>query len=172
SLPHQRCDSPHFFGIDRESRAPHNRQESLAKLFHRQSANVLRIQPHRLWIKRLLRGCCRLLEIHYCVGSINTLQRERFHQLLQAQLFPIIFRRPPEQAQKIDKSLGQEPCIPISRNAHPWPVTTLRKLGAIRRNQQRQMCKLRQFGPCALEDKYMLKRVGEMILSTNDVIDT
>ena len=92
-------------------------------------------------------------------------------KFLPAHLLAIIFRRPAQQAQEIDERLGQESCVAIGGDAHDWPVAALRKLGPVRRDQQRKMRELRRREAGGFEDQHVLVGVRKMILAANDVAD-
>src|SRR5690242_8287092 len=51
-------------------------------------------------------------------------------------------------------------------------MPALGKFGAIGCDKKRQMGELWRLTTCCLEDQYMLERVGEVVLSADDVVDT
>src|SRR5208282_1853715 len=87
-------------------------------------------------------------------------------------MLAIVLRRPPEQAKKIDERRSQKSSIAVSSNAHHRTVPAFRKLGPIRRNQQRQMSELRRRKTRSFENQDMLESVREMILPPNNVRNT
>ncbi len=92
-------------------------------------------------------------------------------ELVESQEFAIVLGRPAEEAEEVDESLGQKAGIAIGGDADDGPVLALGELGAVGRDEQRKMRKLRRLCSEALEDEQVLEGVGEVILAANDVAD-
>ena len=113
----------------------------------------------------------RLFEIHDRIGAVDSFERKSVRQFRKAHLLAIVFRRPAQQAEKIDERLGQKSGIAVGGNAHDRAVTALGKLGAVGRHQQRKMRELRRLETGGFENQYMFVRIRQMVLAANDVAD-
>ena len=113
----------------------------------------------------------KLLEVHHRVRAVDASQRERVDQFLTAHLLTIVFRRPAQEAQKVDKGLGQEPGIAVRSDAHDRPVTALGEFRSVRCDQKWEVRKLRRRETGSFKDQHMLESVGEMVLAANDMTD-
>ncbi len=72
------------------------------------------------------------------------------------------------------KAGRKETGVAIGGDADDRAVLAFRKLGAVGRDQEREMRELRQGGVrrlCGFEDQDVLEGVGEMILAADDVAD-
>ena len=74
----------------------------------------------------------------------------------QRHIFAIVFRRPAQQAEKVDKSFGQKSGVAIGGDAHDRSVAALGELGSVGRNQQWQMGELRRRTAGGFENQNML----------------
>src|ERR1700688_699045 len=120
---------------------------------------MLGIQPHRFRIERLLGSCSQLLEVHHRIRTVDALERESVSELWQRHILAVILRRPPQQAEKVDKGFGKKSSIAVSGHADHGPVAAFGKFCAVGRNQQRQMCELWRRAARGFQDEYMLKSV-------------
>ena len=64
-------------------------------------------------------------------------------EFVEGEEFAIVFGRPAEEAEEIDEGLGQEAGVAISGDADDGAVLALGELGAIGRDEQREMRELR-----------------------------
>ena len=95
---------------------------------------MLGVEPERLGIEGIFLG-----EVDDGVAAVDALERERVDQFLARHLLAIVLGRPAEQAQEVDERVRQKAGIAIGGDADHGPVVALRELGAVGRDQQRQM---------------------------------
>ena len=86
-------------------------------------------------------------------------------------MFPVVLRRPAEQAEEIDKGFRQKSGVAIGGDADHGTVAALGKFGTVGRDQQRQMRKLRRRKTRSFEDEHVLESVRQMVLAADDVGD-
>ena len=90
---------------------------------------------------------------------------------MQGHVLAVIFGRPAEQAEKIDEGFGEKSGVAVGGDADDWAMAALGKLGAVGRDQQRQMRELRRRTAGGFEDQHVFESIGEMVLAADDVGD-
>ena len=83
-------------------------------------------------------------EVDHRVAAVDALERKRVDQFLARHQFAVVLGRPAQQAQEVDERLRQEPGVAIGGDAHHRPVLALGELGAVGRDQQRQVREMRR----------------------------
>ena len=105
------------------------------------------------------------------VSAVDAFESEQITNLIQGQKFAIIFRRPAQQAKKVDEGLGQKARIAIGGHADDRPMFPLGQFGAIGCNEQGEMRELRRRAAETLKDEKVLESVAQVILAADDVAD-
>ena len=142
------------------------RQQEAGQLVDRQGHNVLRIQPERLGVDGIRFG-----EVHHRVAAIDALEGEGVDEILAGHALAVVLRRPAEQAQKIQIGVRQEARVAVRGDAHHGPMAALGELGAVGRNQQREVRENGRGDAGGLEDQNVFEGVGEVVLAADDMAD-
>ena len=120
-------------------RAPTNGSSRLGKLFDRHGADVLGVQPHGLGIEGIVFG-----EIDHRVAAIDAFERERVDQAPGGVICSRSFLGDqPSRQRKLTNACRQKAGVAIGGHADHRAVAALGKLGAVGRDQQRQVRELR-----------------------------
>ena len=127
--------------------------EAAAEFFDGQGADVLGVEPDGFGIEGIFFG-----KIHHRIGAVDAFEGEQAANLVQSQELAIVLGRPAEQTKEVDEGLGQKAGIAIGGDADHRAVFALGELGAVGRDQQRQMGELRRRRSESLEDQQVLDR--------------
>ena len=108
-----------------------------------------------------------LVEVERGVPAVDFLQLEQLYNFFDVDLFPVVFRRPAEQAKIIAQRFGRVALLDINGNARAF--IALAHLGAVLIQNERDMCEARRNSAKCLVKFDVLRRVRKMVFAADDV---
>jgi len=151
-LANKRGDGQKLLRQGRETSLLEKWLEEQSEPFNGQRADVLGVKVDCFRVEgRIFR------KVDDSVGAVDAFKRESGGELVEREDFAIVFRRPAEQAEKIDEGAREKPGVAVGGDADDRAVLALGELCAVGRNQQRKMRELRRGTPRASKISRCLK---------------